>query len=107
MFESDHTHCQWRRTVANVGEEAVAEELSPYKELFTTVVLQKDHGAAATSCFRVYCSSQSCYGRILLMNSNAKAIKSIAKPTKSIAKPANSIANRTNTTAKATNSTLK
>ena len=31
----------------NTAEEAVAEELSLYKELLTTVV---DHGAAATSC---------------------------------------------------------
>ena len=25
----------------------------------------KDYEVAATSCFRVYCGSQSCYGRIL------------------------------------------
>jgi len=36
----DHTHHQWRSTIANVTVEAVAVELSPYKELFTTVVLQ-------------------------------------------------------------------
>ena len=42
---NDHTHHQWRSTIANVAEEAIAEELSSYKELFTTVV---DHGAAAT-----------------------------------------------------------
>jgi len=58
---SDHTHHQWRSTIANVTVEAVAEELSPCKELFTMVVLQQDHGAAATACFRVSCSCQSCY----------------------------------------------
>ena len=42
----------------NAVEEAVIEVLLPYKELFTAVVLQQDHEAAATSCFRVYCS---CY----------------------------------------------
>jgi len=37
---SDHSHHQWRSTIADAVVEAVAEELSPYKELFTTVVLQ-------------------------------------------------------------------
>ena len=32
-------------------EEAIAEELLPYKESFTTVVLQQDHEAAAKSLF--------------------------------------------------------
>ena len=32
--------------------EPAAEELSPYKELVTTIVLQQDHGVAATSCYR-------------------------------------------------------
>jgi len=45
----------------HVAVEAVAE-LSPYKELFTAVVLQQDHGAAATSCVHVSSSCQSCYG---------------------------------------------
>jgi len=36
---SDHTHCKWRSTIANVVEEAGAEELLSYKELFTTVAL--------------------------------------------------------------------
>ena len=40
----------------NVAVEAVAEELLPYKELFTSVVLGQDHKATATSCFRVYFS---------------------------------------------------
>ena len=33
----------------NVAEEAVAEELLPYKELFTSVVPGQDHKTAATS----------------------------------------------------------
>jgi len=41
-----------------IAEEAVVEELSPYKELFTTVVFQQGHVAAATSCFCVYYSCQ-------------------------------------------------
>jgi len=40
----------------NVAEEAVAEELLPHKELFTSVVHGQDHKTAATSCFRVYSS---------------------------------------------------
>ena len=40
----------------NVAEEAVAEELLPYKEWFTSVVAEQDHKTAATSCFRVYSS---------------------------------------------------
>ena len=40
----------------NIAEEAVAEELLPYKELFTLVVPGQDHKTAATSCFRVYSS---------------------------------------------------
>ena len=40
----------------NVAEEAVTEELLPYKELSTSVVLGQVHKAAATSCFRVYSS---------------------------------------------------
>jgi len=36
---SDHAHHQWKRTVTNVSEKAVAE-LLPYKELFTTAVLE-------------------------------------------------------------------
>jgi len=40
----------------NVAEEAVAEELLPYKELFTSVVPGQDHKAAAKSCFLVYSS---------------------------------------------------
>jgi len=53
MLVSDHTHHQWQSTIVNV---AVEEKLSPYKELFTTVVLQQNHGAAATSSFHVSCS---------------------------------------------------
>ena len=33
LFVSDHA--QYYNTVANVAEEVVVEELSPYKELFT------------------------------------------------------------------------
>ena len=40
---SDHTQCQWHSAIVNAVEEAVAEELLPYKELFTTVVLQQDY----------------------------------------------------------------
>jgi len=40
----------------NFAEEAVAEELLPYKELFTSVVPVQDHKTAATSCFHVYSS---------------------------------------------------
>jgi len=40
----------------NVAEEAVAEELLPYKELFTSVVPGQDHKTAAKSSFRVYSS---------------------------------------------------
>ena len=50
--------------VWNVAGEAVEEELLPYKELFTTVVLEQVLVAAATLCFRVCSSCHSCYGRI-------------------------------------------
>jgi len=40
--------------MANVAKEAVAEELLPYKELFTLILPGQDHKAAATSCFRAY-----------------------------------------------------
>jgi len=43
-----------RSTIENVADEAVAEELLPYKECFTSVVPGKDHQTAATSCFHVY-----------------------------------------------------
>ena len=82
----------------------------PYKELFTTVVLEKVLVAAATSCFRVSSSCHSCYGRIQLQTDEfnckryEKATNSIANGTNTIAKPTNSIANGTNSIAKATNS---
>jgi len=38
----------------NVAEEAVTEELLPYKELFTSVLPGQDHKTAATSYFCVY-----------------------------------------------------
>ena len=45
----------------NVVEEVVAEELSPYKGLVTSVVpAEQDHEAAATSCFCVNPAGQSC-----------------------------------------------
>ena len=50
-----------RSTVANIAEEVVVEELSPYKELFMTVVPEQDL-VAATSCFCVFSHCQSCYG---------------------------------------------
>ena len=40
--------------VANVAEEAVVEELSPYEKLFTTVVPEQGLVAAATFCFCVF-----------------------------------------------------
>ena len=46
----------------NAAEEAVTEELLPSEELFTSVVLGQDNDTAATSCFRVYSSYQSCFG---------------------------------------------
>ena len=48
MLASDHTHREWRSRVWNVVGEAVEEELLPYKELFTTVVLEQVLVAAAT-----------------------------------------------------------
>ena len=45
----------------NVVEEAVVEELSPYKEFFTTVVPEQGHVAAVLSCLHVFSSCQSCY----------------------------------------------
>jgi len=45
----------------NVSEETVAEELLPYKELFTSVVPEQDHKTAATSCFVFTPAGQSCY----------------------------------------------
>ena len=64
LLASDHTHREWRSRVWNVVGEAVEEELLPYKELFTTVVLEQVLVAAATSCFHVCSSCHSCYGRI-------------------------------------------
>ena len=64
MLAIDHTHREWRSRVWNVAGEAVEEQLLPYKELFTTVVLEQVLVAAATSCFRVCSSCHSCYGRI-------------------------------------------
>ena len=91
----------------------------PYKELFTTVVLEQVLVAAATSCFRVSSSCHSYYGRkkrriqlqkrrIQLQTGRIQLQKRrtqlIANGTNSIAKPTNSIANGTNSIAKATNS---
>ena len=50
---SQYLCIRYAMIIVNVVEEAVAEGV------FTTVVLQQDHEAAATSCFRVYCSCQS------------------------------------------------
>ena len=84
----------------NANEEAVTEELLPYKELFTTVVLQQDHEAAATSCF-VFTAA----GNLVTEDSCANIMNCNAKATNSIAKPAKLIANGMNSTAKVTNST--
>jgi len=46
----------------------VAEELLPYIELFTTIVHEQGLVAAATSCFLVCCSCQSCYGWIFFQS---------------------------------------
>ena len=73
MFARDHTHRLWRSGVANAAEEAVAEELSPSQELFTTVVLEQDDDTAVTSCFRVHSSCQSCYGRICQSDKSDKS----------------------------------
>jgi len=48
----------WHSPIANVGEEAVVEELFPHKELYTTVTLQQDLVVAS---FHVHCSWESCY----------------------------------------------
>ena len=40
----------------NVTEEVVVEELSPYKELFRTVLPEQDLVAAAIYCFHVFSS---------------------------------------------------
>ena len=94
-------------TIVTVAVEAVAEELSPYKELFTTVIFQQVHGAAATSCFRVSLQLPI----LSQMNSSAKApnsnSNSIANMSNSIAKATNSTANWTNSIAKVTNSIAK
>jgi len=45
----------------NVAEEAVTKGLLLFPLLFTTAVLQQDHGVATTSCFGVSCGCQSCY----------------------------------------------
>ena len=87
LFASNHTHHQWQSTIANAVEEAVVEELLPYKELFTTVV---NHEAAATHCFRVYCSYH-----LLQTSPSTNAMNSNAKPM-------NSIVDKTNFTAKVT-----
>ena len=52
--------------MGNDAEEVVVEDLSPYKELFTIVLSEQDLVAAATSCFRIFSSCQTCYGRILM-----------------------------------------
>ena len=83
----------------NVAEEVVVEELSPYKKLFTAVVPEQDLVAAATSCFHVFSSCQSCYRGILM----PKVMNSIANGMNSIANRMNSIANRMNSNAKMTN----
>ena len=43
-------------TIGDIAEEAVAEELLPYKEMFSSAVPGQDRKAVATSCFRVYSS---------------------------------------------------
>jgi len=91
---------KWHNTIVNAAEK---KEILLYKMLFMTVVLQQDHGAAATSCFRVHCSSQFLKQMNFWMNLHANAMNSIVKAMNSIAKPTNSIASRTNSTAKAIN----
>jgi len=57
-------------------------------QAITVVLKRQGHGAATTSCFHVYCSYQSCYGKISIANVR----NSITKSTNSIAKVTNSIA---------------
>ena len=52
---------------SNAAEEVVVEKLSPYKELFMTVLPEQDLAVAATSCFQVFSSCQSCYEPILML----------------------------------------
>jgi len=62
LFESDHTHRYWHSTIANVAEEGVAEELLPYKELFTPVYLDKIIKQLLHLVFRAFIpAGHSCY----------------------------------------------
>jgi len=88
-------------TIANVAEEAAAEELLSYKELLTSVVPGQDHKAAATSCFHVY----SNWSFLLWLNSSANTI--LKQMPNSVAKATNRNASTTNLTVKPTNSTAK
>ena len=88
----------------NAVEEAVAEELLPYKELFATVVPQQDHEQLLHLVFMFTAATNlvmenSCAN---MMNSNVKVTNSKlnVKVMNSIVKLMNSIANGTNSTAK-------
>ena len=77
--------------VVNVPEEAEAEELLPYKELFTTVV--PEH--------LVFMFSVA--ANLVIDSSIAKVRNSMAKVTNSMAKVRNSVAKVTNSIAKTCN----
>ena len=60
----------------NVAEEAVAEELLPYKELFISVVPGQDH---KTACFVFTSAGQSCYDKFQC-KPNANQMQTKCKP---------------------------
>ena len=82
LFTSDHTHCYLQSTVVNVAE-VVVEEVSPYKELFTTVALEQGLVAAATSLFSGYFVQLPI---LLWMNLITKVMNSIANRMNSMSK---------------------
>ena len=65
----------WQRRVENVAKEAEAEELFPYKELFTTIVPEQGLVAAATYLVFMFAaaSCQSFSGRIFVPETNSIA----------------------------------
>ena len=75
--------------------------------MFTSIVLGQDNDTAATSCFRVYSSCQSCYGDEFRDKFNCQRESSIAKWMNSFANRTNSFANRMKSIAKRTNSITK
>ena len=79
----------------------------PYKELFTTVVLEQVlvlHHVFVFSPAAILVTDEFYYLTAKTTNSIVKPTNSIANGTNSVAKPMDSIANGTNSIAKATNS---